>query len=523
MLGSPPPSRSRRRTGRRPRRPSWGPRPRPRRGRRCSNRSSGSRTPGHAAGPAAATPGDRRGRAARSRGHGAHGAACCRSLPAPGHGSPVGPLRLPTRSVPRRRRLPHSGSRWRGTHRPPRRGVARTSARRAWGPSARFASRSPRLTNTRSRCPSSSCRHDSSPGRISWHGSTSVGSTTVTTLPVAIAHQRMAIANHLAGRDLGAERGVADAAHARHTRRRRAVGRRASAVCGGRAAGWRDRRRRDMVATSALRGARRSDRGAGTEAEDPQRPPTRMPLARTHAHTVEEPSWFVHPNLPAHCPTPLSHTTTATRRFRHGGRIGRHSRAASCASLGGCAMTTPLWPLFDLVIRTPRLELRAMREVDMLGLIELADRGIHDPDTMPFAEPWTDLPLPQRHWDSMRFFFRRWSEWTPENWKLSFATYADGELVGTQDLIASQFLERRVISSGILDRPGVPGPRVRQGAAGRGADAGLRRPRRRGRPRPRRSGTTARPTASRAGSATRPTARASRCGATSPTGCCATG
>jgi RimJ/RimL family protein N-acetyltransferase len=111
-------------------------------------------------------------------------------------------------------------------------------------------------------------------------------------------------------------------------------------------------------------------------------------------------------------------------------------------------MTTPLWPLFDLVIRTPRLELRAMREVDMLGLIELSDRGIHDPETMPFAEPWTDAPLPQRHWDSMRFFFRRWSEWTPENWKLSFATYADGELVGTQDLIAAHFLERRVVSSG---------------------------------------------------------------------------
>ena len=84
----------------------------------------------------------------------------------------------------------------------------------------------------------------------------------------------------------------------------------------------------------------------------------------------------------------------------------------------------------------------------MLGLVELADRGIHDPDTMPFAEPWTDMPLPQRHWDSMRFYFRRLADWTPDHWSLNFATYADGQLVGTQQLSATDFPERRVVSTG---------------------------------------------------------------------------
>ena len=111
-------------------------------------------------------------------------------------------------------------------------------------------------------------------------------------------------------------------------------------------------------------------------------------------------------------------------------------------------MPTPVWPLFDIVLRTPRLELRAAREADMLGLVELADRGVHDPETMPFLIPWTDTPPPQRHWDSVRFYLSQWANWSPESWSLNFATYADGELVGTQVLSADGFGVRRCVSSG---------------------------------------------------------------------------
>jgi RimJ/RimL family protein N-acetyltransferase len=111
-------------------------------------------------------------------------------------------------------------------------------------------------------------------------------------------------------------------------------------------------------------------------------------------------------------------------------------------------MTTPAWPLFDLVLRTPRLELRAVRELDILALIELADRGVHDPETMPFLVPWTDTPPPERHFDTMRFFFRQWASWDVDSWTLNFATYADGELVGTQGISADHFPTRRTVTSG---------------------------------------------------------------------------
>ena len=59
-------------------------------------------------------------------------------------------------------------------------------------------------------------------------------------------------------------------------------------------------------------------------------------------------------------------------------------------------MTATIWPLFDLGVTTPRLSLRYV--TDDLGeeLAELAAQGIHDPVTMPFSEPWTDVAPPEQ-------------------------------------------------------------------------------------------------------------------------------
>ena len=53
---------------------------------------------------------------------------------------------------------------------------------------------------------------------------------------------------------------------------------------------------------------------------------------------------------------------------------------------------TDVWPLFGLVLRTPRLELRVPSLEQLAALAELADEGVHDPAAMPFLVPWTDLP-----------------------------------------------------------------------------------------------------------------------------------
>ena len=57
-------------------------------------------------------------------------------------------------------------------------------------------------------------------------------------------------------------------------------------------------------------------------------------------------------------------------------------------------MTHPVWPLFDLRVRTPRLELRYIDDEMATELALLATKGIHDADFMPFTMPWSLEPSP---------------------------------------------------------------------------------------------------------------------------------
>lgn len=111
-------------------------------------------------------------------------------------------------------------------------------------------------------------------------------------------------------------------------------------------------------------------------------------------------------------------------------------------------MRHPYWPPFDVRIRTPRLELRPIHGPLIAEALALADRGIHDPATMPFSVPWTDAGLPERHWDSVRHFHRVWAEFGPASWTFPFGSYLDGELIGVQDLLATDFLALQTVSSG---------------------------------------------------------------------------
>ena len=111
-------------------------------------------------------------------------------------------------------------------------------------------------------------------------------------------------------------------------------------------------------------------------------------------------------------------------------------------------MTHPHWPLWDIRIRTPRLELRPVREAEMADLSELIDGGIHDPATMPFLIPFTDAPNPQRAHDSYRFWMGCWAGWSVESWRLVLAAYSDGRCVGSQDVQATDFPTLRTVTTG---------------------------------------------------------------------------
>ncbi len=111
-------------------------------------------------------------------------------------------------------------------------------------------------------------------------------------------------------------------------------------------------------------------------------------------------------------------------------------------------MGHPHWPLWDLRIRTPRLELRPLREREMADLVEVIDGGLHDPTTMPFLTPFTDEDPPERTREAYRFWFRNWAEWSVDAWHLPLAVYEDDRCVGTQGVLATRFPLLRTVSTG---------------------------------------------------------------------------
>jgi RimJ/RimL family protein N-acetyltransferase len=109
---------------------------------------------------------------------------------------------------------------------------------------------------------------------------------------------------------------------------------------------------------------------------------------------------------------------------------------------------TDVWPLFGLVLRTPRLELRLPSLEQLAALGELADEGIHDPVVMPFVTPWTDQPPGERGRSVLQWQWKLWAELTPSKWGLGFVVLAGGDVVGTQELSGADFAVTREVGTG---------------------------------------------------------------------------
>jgi RimJ/RimL family protein N-acetyltransferase len=108
-----------------------------------------------------------------------------------------------------------------------------------------------------------------------------------------------------------------------------------------------------------------------------------------------------------------------------------------------------LGPLFDVRLRTPRLELRlgTPEEIDELG--RLAMRGIHPAEEMPFAVAWTDGVGKPGFSEGFAAFHRgQLTSWSPDDWHFDLLVWEDGTLVGNQELYAKAFRETSVVGSG---------------------------------------------------------------------------
>jgi RimJ/RimL family protein N-acetyltransferase len=106
-------------------------------------------------------------------------------------------------------------------------------------------------------------------------------------------------------------------------------------------------------------------------------------------------------------------------------------------------------PLRSLRLRTPRLELRLGSRDELVEVHELARRGIHPPNEMPFENPWTDRSAEEDFVErSVEFHEAALRDWRPERWSFNPLVFFEGRPIGSQGMRAEDFSLRREVDTG---------------------------------------------------------------------------
>lgn len=113
--------------------------------------------------------------------------------------------------------------------------------------------------------------------------------------------------------------------------------------------------------------------------------------------------------------------------------------------------TTPLadmWPVAGLRAREGNLELRFIDDDTLRELADLAVRGVHAADHMPFLVPWTQGSPEQVRRGFLSYHWGARANLSPDAWDLELAVVVDGRVVGIQSLFAKGFPVTRSVETG---------------------------------------------------------------------------
>lgn len=107
-----------------------------------------------------------------------------------------------------------------------------------------------------------------------------------------------------------------------------------------------------------------------------------------------------------------------------------------------------LWPASAVRVRSGDLELCWIDDTLLVALAELAGRGIHDSDAMPFEHPWSRGSAEEV---ARRVLTYQWdvrSRVSPNSFAIEFAVLHDGVPVGVQGVTARDWDVLRVVQTG---------------------------------------------------------------------------
>src|SRR6266446_5309029 len=121
-------------------------------------------------------------------------------------------------------------------------------------------------------------------------------------------------------------------------------------------------------------------------------------------------------------------------------------RSAGSGEIAVVDCVADLWPVFGLVIKTPRLLLRLPREEELCELAQAA-RVIAGAGEPQLHLPWMYEPSPGMERQFLQRYWRALAHWKPESWHLPLAVYLDGRPVGVQDMWAHDFARVRSVGT----------------------------------------------------------------------------
>lgn len=112
------------------------------------------------------------------------------------------------------------------------------------------------------------------------------------------------------------------------------------------------------------------------------------------------------------------------------------------------ATIADVFPVLGLRIREGDLELRGLTDQDLAALGELAQRGVHPPERMPFYHPWTDAPVEEIPLSMAQYHWSQRASFSPAHFSLDLGVWVGGELVGSQGFGARDYLVTRTGETG---------------------------------------------------------------------------
>lgn len=109
---------------------------------------------------------------------------------------------------------------------------------------------------------------------------------------------------------------------------------------------------------------------------------------------------------------------------------------------------TDLLPALGLRVVAGPVELRGLGDADLAALADLAARGIHPAERMPFYHPWTDAEPEALRRQLVQYHWRCRADFSPDAWELNLGVWHEGTLVGTQGFGARDYLVTRTGETG---------------------------------------------------------------------------